>query len=556
MSYNGSGVFNINTAGQPVVTGTVISSTAFNALTADLATGLTTALTKDGQTTPTANIPMGGFKITGIAAATTTGDALSYGRAATVSTLTNSALTSGRVPYASTAGLLVDSANLTFNGSAFSVTGTVGVSGIITSTVTSGQVLAAGSATTGGIYSNFANTGGTLQYGVDNSTGSYIYSGSSNYAGFIGTSAATPLVFATNAVVRATIDSSGKVGIGTSSPASKLTVESTGSSIELKQNSAGAATYYVMDNTIESGGKRWRFGYSGAAGIPCFSLYNQTDNVLSLVADASGNVGIGVTPSAWSVGKAVEAGFAGNAFWGNSSDECIVSQAAYYNSGWKYARSGAATHYSQLNGAHRWFNVAAGTIGNAITWTQAMTLDASGNLSYGSWGLVVQEFSTQMSIGTGDVGLCFVANSGQKRIIPRQPNSIGSASDNLIDLGDSGSRFRTIYAGTGTINTSDRNEKQDIQDLSEVEKRIAVKIKSLIKTFRFKDVIAEKGDIARIHTGVIAQEIRDAFTSEGLDAHRYALFCSDTWIDDETNTEITRLGIRYDELLSFVIAAL
>jgi hypothetical protein len=116
MSYNGSGVFNINTAGQPVVTGTVISSTAFNALTADLATGLTTALTKDGQTTPTANIPMGGFKITGIAAATTTGDALSYGRAATVSTLTNSALTSGRVPYASTAGLFVDSANMAYDG--------------------------------------------------------------------------------------------------------------------------------------------------------------------------------------------------------------------------------------------------------------------------------------------------------------------------------------------------------------------------------------------------------------------------------------------------------
>ena len=57
MSYNGSGTFNINTAGQPVVTGTVISSTAFNALTADLGTGLSTAITKDGQTTTTAVIP-------------------------------------------------------------------------------------------------------------------------------------------------------------------------------------------------------------------------------------------------------------------------------------------------------------------------------------------------------------------------------------------------------------------------------------------------------------------------------------------------------------------
>ena len=57
MSYNGSGTFNINTAGQPVVTGTVISSTAFNALTADLGTGLSTAITKDGQTVATALIP-------------------------------------------------------------------------------------------------------------------------------------------------------------------------------------------------------------------------------------------------------------------------------------------------------------------------------------------------------------------------------------------------------------------------------------------------------------------------------------------------------------------
>ena len=57
MSYNGSGTFQINTSGQPVVPGTVISSTAFNALTADLATGLSTAITKDGQTTATARIP-------------------------------------------------------------------------------------------------------------------------------------------------------------------------------------------------------------------------------------------------------------------------------------------------------------------------------------------------------------------------------------------------------------------------------------------------------------------------------------------------------------------
>lgn len=78
MAFNGAGVFLINSAGQPVVSGTTITSVAFNALTADVATGLSTCITKDGQQTVTANIPFGGFKLTGIGAATVNGDALRY----------------------------------------------------------------------------------------------------------------------------------------------------------------------------------------------------------------------------------------------------------------------------------------------------------------------------------------------------------------------------------------------------------------------------------------------------------------------------------------------
>lgn len=83
MSFNGSGLFEINTTGQPVVTGTTISSTVFNDLTDDLATGLTTCITKDGQTTPTANIPMGSNKITGLANGTVATDAAAYGQLST-----------------------------------------------------------------------------------------------------------------------------------------------------------------------------------------------------------------------------------------------------------------------------------------------------------------------------------------------------------------------------------------------------------------------------------------------------------------------------------------
>lgn len=115
MSFNGSGTFLINSAGQPVVTNTIISSTAFNALTADLATGLSTCLTKDGQTTPTANIPLGGFKLTNVGAPTLSGDALSFGNPATVSTLT--ATGSSTLAALSVSGLGTYTNTQTFSGS-------------------------------------------------------------------------------------------------------------------------------------------------------------------------------------------------------------------------------------------------------------------------------------------------------------------------------------------------------------------------------------------------------------------------------------------------------
>lgn len=66
MSFNGSGVFVINSSGQPVVSATTITAAAHNALTADLASGLSSCITKDGQTTVTANLPMSTYKFTGL----------------------------------------------------------------------------------------------------------------------------------------------------------------------------------------------------------------------------------------------------------------------------------------------------------------------------------------------------------------------------------------------------------------------------------------------------------------------------------------------------------
>lgn len=140
--------------------------------------------------------------------------------------------------------------------------------------------------------------------------------------------------------------------------------------------------------------------------------------------------------------------------------------------------------------------------------------------------------------------------------------------DNTLNLGLAGNRWGTVYAATGTINTSDAREKQQVKELSVAEKNVAKKLKSLVKTFKFNDAVIIKGDKARIHFGVIAQDVKDAFFSESLNADNYALFCYDSWneqneeLDNDGNVVVKykpageRYGIRYDELLAFIIAAL
>jgi len=128
-------------------------------------------------------------------------------------------------------------------------------------------------------------------------------------------------------------------------------------------------------------------------------------------------------------------------------------------------------------------------------------------------------------------------------------------ADATYSLGTGPQRWTAVYAVNGTIQTSDRTEKQQIAELDAAELAVARRIKGLIRKFKFNDSVAKKGDGARIHVGVIAQDVHDAFVAEGLDPYKYGLFCSDTWNTLDGNSQ-TRLGVRYEELLAFVIAAL
>ena len=150
--------------------------------------------------------------------------------------------------------------------------------------------------------------------------------------------------------------------------------------------------------------------------------------------------------------------------------------------------------------------------------------------------------------------------------------------DNVKVLGRSSYRWSTVYAATGTINTSDAREKQQVRDLSVAERAVAVKLKSMVRAFKLNDAVEKKGDGARVHFGVIAQDVKAAFESEGLVAENYAILCYDEWeaepemtapvLDDDGKEtgDVTvirtakpagnRYGVRYEELLAFIIAAL
>ena len=110
------------------------------------------------------------------------------------------------------------------------------------------------------------------------------------------------------------------------------------------------------------------------------SLTLQSAGTTAVTIDTSQNVGIGATPNAWGSGTyALQLGNGGIWKSGSRSVDWLVN--GYYNgTNYIYNTSNAATYYRQYDGQHIWANAASGTAGNSITFTQAMTLDASGNL--------------------------------------------------------------------------------------------------------------------------------------------------------------------------------
>lgn len=113
--------------------------------------------------------------------------------------------------------------------------------------------------------------------------------------------------------------------------------------------------------------------------------------------------------------------------------------------------------------------------------------------------------------------------------------AVNPGTDGTIASGWSNKRWSHVYASTGTIETSDERLKEAIKPIDEAVFKAWGKVE--FKQFLFKDAVAEKGSAARIHIGLIAQQVIAAFASEGLDAMRYGIVCYDKWDAQEAVTE-------------------
>ncbi len=162
------------------------------------------------------------------------------------------------------------------------------------------------------------------------------------------------------------------LGLGTSSPTfgsgTGVEIERAGIATLRLENSSASNSFELYADTAANG-----INLRGRDSSP---MNFWTGNTLRATLDSSGNLGLGVTPSAWTI-KASQVLTSSLSSDGN---DAYLTANGFFDGSWKYVASDFAAQYYQVNGVHVWRTAPSGTAGNAISFTQAMTLDASGNL--------------------------------------------------------------------------------------------------------------------------------------------------------------------------------
>jgi len=258
------------------------------------------------------------------------------------------------------------------------------------------------------------------------------------------------------------------------------------------------------------------FELTNAAAIGSNSslLLKSNNGTTAVTIDTAQNVGVGVTPSAWGLGKAIQiAGSTGFLGFSGANGNTVTN--AYYDGGnYRYISNGYALLSSQAGGAggqHQWYTAPSGTAGNPITFTQAMTLDASGNLLVGTTSQVNNALTTLTS-STARASLslaCTTANQGNNVLYIQKFDNTTTTGTVFVAFA-----INNGGAGSGQINAngsgaaafgsySDSRLKENIVDLPSQLSNIMA-----LRPVEF-DYIESEGGGHQI--GFIAQEMQTIY---------------------------------------------
>jgi hypothetical protein len=330
--------------------------------------------------------------IDGTAIGATTADTGAFTTLAASGAVTLSGGTANGVAYLNGSKVVTSGSALTFDGTNLGV-------GSATVSDFSGTVLAVHAAS--GSAARIKLTNSTS--GTTSGDGGGITYDTSNNLTLLNRESSGAIIFSPESATEGMRLTSTGLGIGTSSPAGPLDVRAanagggggirvtstTGTNgVNIKASNSAGNIYFGIDSS--SGGT---FGNANNAVIwydAAYPLIFATNNSKQMTLDASGNLGLSVTPSAWNSSfRTMQLGNSGYIFGRASQTQMEMGNNAVFDATdtrWEYITTNTAQRYLQdgSSGSHQWFTAASGTAGNAITFTQAMTLDSSGRLGVGS----------------------------------------------------------------------------------------------------------------------------------------------------------------------------